>query len=120
MANGAFVVSTAAVDNATDKALYAAVWVALDSFTPGSNPYMDVYIFYSHDGTNYEDEAISRLTRIVASPEMTTGLGGKGMVVTNIPIAPFKFHVALANRSGATLAAANNSVLIRTYNGDVS
>jgi hypothetical protein len=113
--------STTAVDNATAKNLYADIWVSLDSFTPSATPpYVDILFFYSHDGTNYEDQSSARLDKVVASPMMTTGTGGKGMVVVNIPIAPYKFYVALVNRTGATLAATNNSVLVRTHSGDVS
>lgn len=112
--------STTAVDNATDKALYADVEVSLASFTPGANPYVDVAFFYSYDGTNFEDQSTARLGCVVASLQMTTGASAKRMFRGNIPIAPFKFYVGLINHAAAALAGSGNVVAIRTHNGDVS
>lgn len=121
LANGSLATSSStSIDNATDKAVYADVEVNLASFTPGTGPYVDVCLFYSYDGTNFEDQSTARSDCVVASLAMTTGASAKRMAKTNIPIAPFKFYVGLVNRSGAALAASSNTVLIRTHNGDVS
>jgi hypothetical protein len=128
------VIATAALDGDTDTTLtvgsetdntsglyqYVAVEVALGSINPTGTPFVELYIFYALDGTNYEDNSATLTHALVATLPVTTGSSAKAVSSRLIPILPFKYKIALRNRTGQTLATGGNSVqAARFYEQDV-
>lgn len=108
------------IDNATDKYLHAAVELALGSINPAGTPYVEVYVFYALDGTNYEDNSASLSHALVATLPVTTGSSAKAVSSRRFEILPFKFKVAVRNKTGQTLATGGNSVQLSRWNEDIS
>ena len=97
-------------DNATGLYQCVAVEVTLGSINPTGTPYVELYIFYALDGTNYEDNSASLSHALVASLPVTTGSSAKAVSSRLIPILPFKYKLAIRNQTGQTLATGGNSV----------
>ena len=110
---------SSAVDNTSDLYQNVVFEIQLASFTPGTNPYIRLYLLYSIDGgTTYADGGASTdpaFTDIVAEPAVITGTGAKVIVTKRILLLPFHWKLLFENKTGAALAAASNTVKYKLF-----
>lgn len=116
LADGSLSSLSAAIDNATDLYQYMALELTLASLNPTGVPYVEVYLFKSVDGTNYEDGSASLTQCLAAIIPVTTGSSAKESYMANIVIPPLKFKLAAKNATNVAFAAANNILSYRRYN----
>lgn len=116
LTNGSLSGVSTAVDNAADLYEYITFEVALASITPSGTPYVTVYIFYSADGTNYEDASTSASHAAAVSLPVTTGASAKRAVSRPVLLQPFKFKLALQNSTGVSLAGSGNTLKYSRFN----
>ena len=116
LANGSLSTLSSAIDNTTGLYEYLAVEVALASINPSGTPYVTVYLFYSLDGTNYEDGSASASHAVAVSLPVTTGSSAKRAVSRHIPLQPLPFKLAVQNNTGVALAASGNTLRYRRFN----
>lgn len=97
--------------------------VAMSTTTSSPAPFVEIYIIYSIDGTNYADGGGS------VAPPQTSRVGifslrntASDQVITlsRIPLSPFKFKVMVKNVTGQSLKSSGNVVRGALYNEDVS
>jgi hypothetical protein len=95
---------------------HGVVEIELGSINPTGTPYVEVYTFYAVDGTNYEENSTSLSHRNVTNVPITTGSSAKNSASLPFPILPYKFKVAVRNKTGQTLATGGNSVKLSRFN----
>jgi hypothetical protein len=125
------VIATAALDGDTDGTLtvgsevdntgaprytHGVVELELGSINPTGTPYVEVYAFYAPDGTNYEDNSASLSHALVTVLPVTTGSSAKAVSSRSFPLMPYKFKIAVRNKTGQTLATGGNSVKLSRLN----
>lgn len=112
--------STTVVANQTNLDIYADIELVLASFTPGSNPYVTIYILEAIDSTNYPTASAvlrNQPSQVLCSiPLDTSAATAQRIVVRNVLLPPGSFKLALDNQSGQAIAASGNTVKIITYN----
>jgi len=106
LANGSSATSAAFSNNGTTELdMLMDVEIVLASLTPGTSPYIEIWIVPSIDSTNYGDTGV-----LVASVAITTGVGAKREVVFDLPIPLNDFKVKCLNRAGVAFGASGNTV----------
>jgi len=118
-------VASGAIANQTNLDLYADLWLHLASFSPGTNPYVTVYILEAIDGSTYPSATASVLRNqpsqvLCVIPLDTTAATAQDVVVRNVLLPPGSFKVVLDNQSGAALASSGNTLKMITYNQNLN
>lgn len=110
LANGSGATSsTVSNDASTEADLEAEATLELASFTPGSAPYVDLYLVPSLDGTTFADTPGLH----VGVFPITTGTGAKVAVLTGLPVPSQDHRWHLVNRAGAAFASSGNTLKVR-------
>lgn len=112
--------SDVVIDNAANLDQFLAVTINLGSWTPTVNDYMELYLLYAADGTNYESGSSSYLPeadRIWISKSLSTDTtaAAKRFTVWR-PIRPFKTKVLWRWMGTNSTAASSNSMTWQTFN----
>jgi hypothetical protein len=113
LADGSYSSASSAIDNETDLYLYASFEVYLASLTPAADGEAILYLQYSLDGSNYEDQN-ERMA--VGAIKLSTATAVKRHNVLNVPLSPLKFKVILKNDAGVALATSGNIVKYSRHN----
>jgi len=107
-------------DNTTNLDMYVDVEVNLASLSPGTNPFVAIYIWESVDGTNFPAQSAADLrltsTQLFCTlPIGTTATTAQRVVARNILLPPTKMQFLLDNQTGTALANSGNTVKILPY-----
>jgi len=85
-----------AIDNATNRDTYLSVELSWSYATaPTAGKTVEVHVLYAVDGTNFE-ELSPQSMRAVVSPLADTS-SHRRLILDAIPLAPFKFKLAVKN-----------------------
>lgn len=107
----------AAIDNSSNRYLYADLELYLDTFNTAVITSVTVHIIASLDDTNYEDGSAGvppvKLADITF--QIVTGNTVKRAIARGLLLPPGKFKLLLTNRTGAAFPAANNTLKYRLY-----
>lgn len=109
LGNGSLSAASAAVDNEADLYQYIHLELALASLNPTGSPYVNVYIAYSLDGTNYDDGSVSEMQVLAVLP-LATGSATKRVSRGPFPLSPLKFKLYVENKSGVSFGASGNTL----------
>ncbi len=121
LANGSFCTASAAIDNTTPvRYEYILLEVNLASLSPTSGAYLDVWIEYSADGTNYSDHGKAlQVQGALASWQLDTAASTAQRLPPVIrPLLPMKFKLALRNGAGVALASSGSTLKYARVNGE--
>lgn len=113
LADAAFSASSGAVDNSTGTRYpYIMLEVNLASLSPAAGAFVDVWIEYAPDGTNYADHGKPlQTTGLLATIQLdTTASTAQRLPPVVQPLLPMKFKLALRNKAGVSLAASGNTL----------
>lgn len=115
LANAAWTVASAAIDNETAPQLYLDTELVLASLTPTGTPNCMLFIAYSIDaGTNYEDAPNASDLPATVFP-FSTAVAAKRKVRGNILLLPLRFKLYVQNNMGPALAASGNTLRYRLH-----
>jgi hypothetical protein len=108
--------ASATYANQTNLDLYCDIEVFLDTLSPGTNPYVDIYILVAVDGTNFPAQSAAdlRLTstqKFCTIPIGTTASTTQRVAVRNLLLPPQPVQFKLDNQTGVALAATNNNTV---------
>ena len=117
LANGAYSVVSAAVDNTTNLHQWASAELVLASLTPTGSPYIAVYLLPTQssvypDGGGAVAPSAENLWCVFA---LSTSAGAKNRVIMGLPIPPANMKFVLYNAAGPALGATLNTLKITTY-----
>jgi hypothetical protein len=116
LANNAASAASASQGSDTGSAeLWADFELVLASFTPGTNPVVELYLLRSVDGTNFEDAGGPPPDAYVGAFTITTGTGAKRAVLRDIWLPPGLWRAVVVNRTGAAFAASGNTLRMRPH-----
>ena len=124
LANATTNVGAVVMDNTSNRYFYAEFELVLASLDLSAqvNPAVELYLVPSYDGTNYADTGTDASTTILPPSEYLVAV--MGVVITNaahlavsphILIDPIKYTPVVINKTGAALAAANNTLKVKYY-----
>lgn len=120
LANNTASAASATIANATNKDLYADLWVHLASLTPAAGGYLTLYILESIDGSTFPAATGSVLrnqpTHVLATMQLNPAVGAQDVVVRNVLLPPADFKIVLDNQSGVALAGTLNTVKLINSN----
>ena len=118
LANGAFVAVGAEIANETDLYEYIVVEFVLAALSPTSGAYVDIWIDYQPDGTNYADpgKALHNSSLLCTLPLDTTAATAQRIVSPARMIMPLDFKLQLRNGAGVAFAASGNTLKYRRFN----
>lgn len=115
------ILEAAVIDNSADQYTFSDWELNLGTFsgTPSTGAYVEVFLLYSADGTNYcdggtsVDPTASAQTVVFA---IRANTAAQRIVVTGIQLFPGKFKVLIRNKTGQTFNATGNTLKYRRYN----
>lgn len=110
-------------NNSTAEEKYGIIEVVLGSFNASAtNPYIEIYLTYAPDGTNYEDApaiAALNVNTLVSVLAIKSGTSTKRVVTKPFLLMPFKCKPYIGNVTGGTFAASGNEINIYTTNDEL-
>lgn len=113
---GTFVAVGAELANETDLYQYIVFEVVLASLTPAAGGYVDIWIDYQTDGTNYADPAKPLQTSaFLCALGLDTTAAAQRITSRPCAILPIDFKLQLRNMAGVTLAASGNTLKYRRF-----
>jgi len=117
LANNSYSAASAAQGSDVGAAeVYGDFELAIASFTPGTNPVVELYLIRSVDGTNYEDGGGSvapSQDAYVGAFQIASGTGAKRAVLRDVP--PGLWKAVVRNLSGAAFPASGNTLKVRPH-----
>ena len=118
LANAAFVAVGAEIANETDLYEYIAFELVLAALSPTAGAYVDIWIDYQPDGTNYADPAKPLQTSaLLCTLQLdTTAATAQRIVSRMTSISPLDFKLQLRNGSGVAFAASGSTLKYRRFN----
>jgi hypothetical protein len=113
---GTFVAVGAELANETDLYQYIVFELVLASLTPAAGGYIDIWIDYQPDGTNYADpaKALQTTARLCVIP-LDTAAAAQRITSGPCAILPMDFKLQLRNMAGVTLASSGNTLKYRRF-----
>ena len=118
LANAAFVAVGAEIANETDLYEFIAFELVLAALSPTAGAYVDIWIDYQPDGTNYADPAkpLQTTALLCSIPLDTTAATAQRIFSRAVGILPFDFKLQLRNGSGVAFAASGSTLKYRRFN----
>ena len=118
LANAAFVAGGAEIANETDLYEFIAFQIVLAALSPTAGAYVDIWIEYQPDGTNYADpDKPLQTSALLCTLQLdTTAATAQRIVSRMASIAPFDFKLQLRNGSGVAFAASGSTLKYRRFN----
>lgn len=117
LANAAFVAVGAEITNETDLYPYIAFELVLASLSPTAGAYVDVWIDYQPDGTNFSDPAkpLQTSSLLCTLPLDTTAATAQRINSNICPLMPLDFKLQLRNMAGVAFNASGNTLKYRRF-----
>ena len=117
LGNTAFVAVGAEVTNETDLYPYIVFELVLASLSPTSGAYVDIWIDYQPDGTNFSDpaKALQTSSLLCTIPLDTTASTAQRIVSPICSLAPLDFKLQVRNMAGVAFAASGNTLKYRRF-----
>jgi hypothetical protein len=117
LANATFVAVGAEVTNETDLYPYIMFEIVLASLSPTAGAYVDIWIDYQPDGTNFSDPAkplqtASLLCTLALDTTAATAQRINSQICTLMPI---DFKLQLRNMAGVAFNASGNTLKYRRF-----
>jgi len=121
LGNGTFVAVGAEIANETDLYFYIAFELVLASLSPAAGAYVDIWINYQPDGTNYADPAkpLQTSAQLCQLQLDTTASTAQRIVSRACAILPMDFKLQLRNGAGVSFGASGNTLKYRRFNDQV-
>lgn len=118
LADATFCTASSVIDNATDLYEFIAIELVLASLSPAAGAYVDIWIDYSLDGTNYADAAKSlQLSALLCAFQLDTAVTtAQRLAIGGLRIEPMKFKLQARNKAGVSLNGSGNTVKYARYN----
>lgn len=118
LANAAFVAVGAEIANETDLYEYIAFELVLAALSPTAGAYVDIWIDYQPDGTNYADAAKPLQTSaLLCTLQLdTTAATAQRIVSRATSILPLDFKLQLRNAAGVAFAGTGSTLKYRRFN----
>lgn len=121
LADGTLSAASGAVNNDSNLDMLGDLELVLASLSPGANPYIDIFIAESVDGTNYPTPSAADARLQLAMKLCTFFLGvtaatAQRITVREIKLPPAKFKVYLDPHAGVALGATGNTLKLLSYN----
>jgi hypothetical protein len=114
--DGTFVAVGAELANETDLYPYIMFELVLASLTPAAGGFVDIWINYQMDGTNYADPAKPLQTSaLLCALGLDTAAAAQRIVSPACAIWPVDFKLQLRNKAGVTLAASGSTLKYRRF-----
>lgn len=122
LADAAFSSASSAIDNETDLYEFIAIELVLASLSPASGAFVDVWIDYALDGTNYADASKAlQLSALLGTFQIdTAATTAQRLFLSGLRLAPMKFKLQVRNKSGVAFAASGNTLKYSRYNEQVA
>lgn len=102
------------VNNATNRAYYAAVTIKLGSITPSAGGSITLRVTMS-DGTDVSD----RIGGDLYPAPVQSGTGAKVIIIPMVRLYPFSLRFSIINNTGVALAASGNEMYEIDYYEEV-
>src|SRR5678815_5278534 len=117
LANATFVAVGAEISNETGLYPYIAFELVLASLSPTAGAYVDIWIDYQPDATNYSDPAKPLQTSplLCTIPLDTTASTAQRINSQICTIMPMDFKLQLRNMAGVALNASGNTLKYRRF-----
>ena len=117
LADGSFAGASSAITNSSDLFEFMDVELVLGSLSPAAGAFVDVWIYYSIDATNFADAAKPLQTSALLCTFQldTTAATAQRLFNRLIPIAPHDFKLDVRNKAGVALNASGNTLKISRY-----
>jgi hypothetical protein len=116
LADAAFVAVGAEISNETNLYQYIAFELVLASLTPAAGGYVDIWINYQPDGTNYADPAKPLQTSaLLCTLQLDTAAAAQRITSRPCSIMPIDFKLQLRNKAGVAFAASANTLKYRRF-----
>ena len=119
LANNTLSAASAAIANQTNRDLYCDLELVLGALSPGTTPYVTIYILEAIDGTNYPPATAALRNQpaqvLCTIPVDTTAATAQRIAVRNLLLPPGTFERVLDNQTGVALAASGTTVKIQAY-----
>jgi hypothetical protein len=117
IADGSFVAVGAEIANETDLYQYIVFELVLASLSPAAGAFVDIWIDYQPDGTNYADPSKPlQTTALLAALALdTTATTAQRITSGALGILPMDFKLQLRNKAGVALAASGNTLKYRRF-----
>lgn len=111
-----FIAVGAELANETDLYQYIMFELVLASLTPAAGGYVDIWIDYQMDGTNYADPAKPLQTSaLLTALQLDTAAAAQRIVSRPALIYPVDFKLQLRNMAGVTFNATGNTLKYRRF-----
>lgn len=119
LANNAYSAASAAQGSDTGAAeVYGDFELVIASYTPGSNPVVELYLIRSVDGTNFENgggSVVPSQDAYVGAFQIATGTGAKRAVLRDVPLPPGLWKAVVRNVTGGAFPASGNTLKVRPH-----
>jgi len=118
LANAAFAAVGAEIANETDLYEYIQFELVLAALSPTAGAYVDIWINYQPDGTNYADpDKPLQTSALLCTLQLdTTAATAQRIVSRMVSISPLDFKLQLRNGSGVAFGATLNTLKYRRMN----
>ena len=98
--------------NSSNLDRYALITIKLGSFTPGSDPYLQLRVVFEDGDQEPEGSLCGDIYRL----DVSSGTGSKVITFPMVALYPFELYMYITNNTGAALASSGNEVYLRPYN----
>lgn len=123
LVSGAACAASSTFNNADASGRYlwgeAELSVALASSTSVAAPFLELYLVYSLDGSNWEDgggAVLPPATAMVGLFPLRNTTAAQRVTLKRVPLSPLRYRAVLRNATGQTLAASGNVLRMTHYN----
>lgn len=116
LANATFVAVGAEITNETDLYQFIVFELVLASLTPTAGGYVDIWINYQPDGTNFADPSKPlQTTSLLTTIQLDTAAAAQRIPSRAASILPMDFKLQLRNMSGVAFGATGNTLKYRRF-----
>jgi hypothetical protein len=118
LADGSFSAASSNITNSSDLYELMALEVNLAALSPATGAYIDIWIQYAIDNTNYATSGKPLITSALLTTFNldTTASTAQRLYRGGLPIWPHNFNLVLRNKAGVALASSGNTLKYSRYN----